>query len=403
MKTNGDVAVTDRVDSATHLRSRGTTVLFVDSFTTAVGRVPQPSSDAIGYGITAAGVIRRGLSARGYEVIRPDVRVRDDVPDPDRRAAWTIACYDAIFRALSATTPDIVVCFHAFAAFPAEIRRMAFDLGLDVPIIGYTHGSHWDPSDRFRTDRYPGMRMVDLANLDVMQRVLLVSEHLRTVLLDEIRAFSRQLADEFEPRMAVIGLPLDVEFIDACRDPEPSDRATVVYNHAPIDSKQPTLFLAAMSNVLEALDVDLLLTRAFPESRHLHALHRAFGERVIRGEDLPLEDYYRRLWQSDIQVSTATHESLGVATLEAMYTENYCIVPRIGSYPEILGETYEGMYDGSRSELVRRLKDAIGAPGRRRAVARRLPERTDRYRGDVVVDKLVAVIEAVLVEARSGS
>jgi hypothetical protein len=52
---------------------------------------------------------------------------------------------------------------------------------------------------------------------------------------------------------------------------------------------------------------------------------------VLLGNDMRLGDYYWALWMADIQVSTATHESLDVSTLEAMYTGNCCILPRLGS------------------------------------------------------------------------
>ena len=71
---------------------------------------------------------------------------------------------------------------------------------------------------------------------------------------------------------------------------------------------------------------------------------------------MALDDYYRALWMSDLQVSTASHESLGVSTLEAMYTENCCILPRVGSYPEICGNHSEILYDFGEEALEERLR-----------------------------------------------
>src|SRR3954468_11605309 len=34
-----------------------------------------------------------------------------------------------------------------------------------TPIIGYLHGSHWDPTDTYRSEAYPGLKWLDLANL----------------------------------------------------------------------------------------------------------------------------------------------------------------------------------------------------------------------------------------------
>jgi glycosyltransferase involved in cell wall biosynthesis len=383
------------VPARSAVKRRPARILFVDTFTTPDGPSPQPSSDALGYGITAARVLRGGLATHGYDVARPEVRV-GAVPAAAYRTAWTLACYDGVFRSLLADSPDLVFCFHAFGPFPAEIRRMALDLGLDIPIIGYTHGSHWDPTDVFRVERYPGMHLVDLANLHVMDRVLVVSHHFRRVLEAEIGMLSRNVAAELAGKMEVVGLPLDTAFIDSCRTDSRFERPTIVWNHAPIASKNPALFLEAIDQIMQERDVTVLMTRRWPPSDTLERLRDREGSRVVLGDDLPLDEYYRLLWSADIQVSTAAHETLGVATIEAMYTHNYCVVPRSGSYPEVLGADYEGLYDGTRSELVERIRRALDDPARRTTVGRQLARSALRYSPAAVVGALAIVVADVL-------
>jgi hypothetical protein len=52
-----------------------------------------------------------------------------------------------------------------------------------------------------------------------------------------------------------------------------------------------------------------------------------------------------KLWAvpCDIQVSTALHESFGVATLEAMFAGNACLLPRHAVYPELCGSIEESL------------------------------------------------------------
>jgi hypothetical protein len=71
---------------------------------------------------------------------------------------------------------------------------------------------------------------------------------------------------------------------------------------------------------------------------------------------MSLAEYYATLWASSIQVSTARHESLGIATLEAMYMNNCCLLPNRQSYPEITGGL--GLYT-SDDELLQMLKTYI--------------------------------------------
>ena len=161
-------------------------VLYLDGYTVPAGQaVPTggaPSSDAIGYGITASAAIRTGLRAAGFDVVRPEIAVPDDTDERVARLRWLLSSYDGVLDVLSTSPPDVVFSFHAFSVFPAEIRRMLLDLGLELPLVGYTHGSHWDPTDTFRFQAYPRMELLDLANLHVLDRVFLVSDYLRATL-----------------------------------------------------------------------------------------------------------------------------------------------------------------------------------------------------------------------------
>jgi hypothetical protein len=368
-------------------------VLYLDGYTVPDPKVGVPSSDAIGYGITASAVIRNGLSALGLDVIS---HPRDTDPaglgGPEERLAWILSTYRGVLRALVEDPPDVIFSFHIFSTFPVELRRMLLDLGLSIPIVGYTHGSHWDPTDAFRFETYPGMEVLDLANLHVLDRVLLVSEYMRTTLRDTIGAFNPTVAEQVDAHAAVVGLPLDVDRIDACRTGRQFPRTTVVFNHAPVSSKNPELFARVMARVLPCYEVAVLVTRDFalwqPGGEAIAELAELFPGQVVLGRDLPLDEYFEALWAADLQVSTATHESLGVSTLEAMYTENCCILPRIGSYPELCNDHPDVLYELGEGPLEERLRYFLEHPDHRRSVASELKRMTARYHPRVVVQKI---------------
>jgi glycosyltransferase involved in cell wall biosynthesis len=377
-------------------------VLYLDGYTVPDPKVGVPSSDAIGYGITASAVIREGLRALGLDVVRPRL---DPSPagtgGPEERLSWILSNYRSVLRILSEDPPDVIFCFHVFTAFPAEIRRMLLDLGMSIPIVGYTHGSHWDPTDTFRTETYPGLEVLDLANLHVLDRVLLVSEYMRTTLRDTIGVFNPTVAEQVDAHAAVVGLPLDVDRIDACRSGRRFPRTTVVFNHAPVSSKNPDLFARVMARVLPDHEVAVLITRDFapwqPGGEAIAELAGRFPEQVVLGRDMPLDAYYEALWAADLQVSTATHESLGVSTLEAMYTGNCCVLPRLGSYPEICDGHPDVLYDLGEGPLEERLRYFLEHPDRRRAVASQLQRMTARYHPRAVVQKISEeVLDAAL-------
>jgi glycosyltransferase involved in cell wall biosynthesis len=236
------------------------------------------------------------------------------------------------------------------------------------------------------------MEVLDLANLHVLDRVLLVSEYMRTTLRDTIGAFNPTVAEQVDAHAAVVGLPLDVDRIDACRTGRQFPRTTVVFNHAPVSSKNPDLFARVMARVLPCYEVAVLVTRDFalwqPGGEAIAELAERFPGQVVLGRDLPLDEYFEALWAADLQVSTATHESLGVSTLEAMYTENCCILPRIGSYPELCNDHPDVLYELGEGPLEERLRYFLEHPDHRRSVASELKRMTARYHPRVVVQKI---------------
>lgn len=378
-------------------------VLYLDGYTVPADQVAPkrsaPSSDSIGYGITASTAIRRGLRAAGFDVRTPEIAVPDDEDARVARLRWLLSSYAGVLDVISTSPPDVVFSFHAFSTFPTEIRRMLLDLGLHLPMVGYTHGSHWDPTDSFRFEAYPRMELLDLANLQVLDRILLVSDCLRVTLRETISAFNAPLAKSLDAKCEVVGLPLDVDQIDACRTDQRGARPTVVFNHAPVASKNPELFVRVIRRLLPRHDVQVLFTRRFAPAQAggaaVAALAAQFPEQVVLGNDLPLTDYYRALWMAELQVSTATHESLGVSTLEAMYTGTCCILPRLGSYPEITGGHPDVLYDLGEGQLEERLTYFLENPDRRQVVAADLQRAAARYTPAVVVPRITDVLDAL--------
>jgi glycosyltransferase involved in cell wall biosynthesis len=374
-------------------------LLYLDGYTLPVDQARSgtraPSSDAIGYGITASAAIRTELTAAGFDVVRPAISAPAGPPRV-ARLRWLLSSYAGTLDVLSTAPPDAVFCFHAFSTFPVEIRRMELDLGLDLPMVGYTHGSHWDETDSFRFQLYPNLELLDLANFNVMDRILLVSDYLRSTLLSTISAFNKPLAKTLDAKFEVVGLPLDVGRIDGFRTEQRWPRPTVVFNHSPVASKNPAMFVRVMRRVLALHDVQVLFTRRYPPGHagaaEVAALAAQFPDQVILGNDLPLADYYRTLWMADIQVSTATHESLGISTLEAMHTKTCCILPRLGSYPEIAGDVPDVLYDLGEDELEERLTYFLDSPTRRNAVAADLQRAAARYSPSVVVRRIADVL-----------
>ncbi len=383
-------------------------ILYVDSYVFPAGASGSPSSDSIGYGITASRAIRHQLSGRGYDVIRTSSYMSSQAHDANlsSHSQWILDTYQALLKCISDRTPDLIFIFHIFQAFPAEIRRMLLDLRLRVPLIGYTHGSHWDYTDLYRFENYQGLEVADLGNLCALDRVLVASRYMKQTLHANISSLNSELGKAIDDKVRVVGLPIDTQAIDASRTDQEYARTTIVYNHAPIASKDPVLFLHVIAKVLAARDVDVVFTRKLPSHGPVKEMALEVAERypghVHFGNDLSIEDYYRCLWMADIQVSTALHESLGIATLEAMYTGNCCIVPRIGSYPELCDNDEGMLYDRTAQQLVPRLCSAIDSAEQRLRRCGRTPNLALRFSPKRVGDSINAVIVELLAASERG-
>jgi glycosyltransferase involved in cell wall biosynthesis len=159
------------------------------------------------------------------------------------------------------------------------------------------------------------------------------------------------------------------------------------------------MFVEVMRRILPQHDVAVLFTRRYRPGQAgasaVASLAADFPERVVLGNDLPLPAYYRALWMSEIQVSTATHESLGVSTLEAMHTGTCCIVPRLGSYPEITDHHPDVLYELGEEELEERLIYFLGHPEHRRCVAADMQRAAARYQPAIVVKRIADVLDAL--------
>jgi glycosyltransferase involved in cell wall biosynthesis len=372
-------------------------LLYVDTFTSPPTREQEPpSSDSIGYGVTSASAIVAELRRRDLEIITLHPQLPPHAEPKARRAYWTSRVYTDIVDILCAEPPDVIFIFHIFSTFPAVVRKAIQDLGLNVPIVGYTHGSHWDPTDLYRFERHPGLKFADLGNIEALDALFVTSVYMRDVLVDSIKQTSPELAAAVAAKTAVVGLPLDTPRIDQQQVPAGAQRLTVVYNHAPIASKRPDVFIEVAGRVLADHDITVLFTRRFGPGDCAYAqlgrLVERFPDHVVLGNDMDIDRYYAALWAAGIQVSTASHESFGVSTLEAMYTGNACLLPLCGSYPELCRDDPEVLYDMREEDLAARIARLVVHRDRREQVAARLAGIARSYAARQIVDRIMAAL-----------
>lgn len=354
-------------------------ILYLNSFT--VNTTDFDSSDVIGYGITSSAAIKQALQ-KNYEVINIPT-IANQAASHSAYLEWTLTSYKEVLNYLKNDPPDLIFIFHSFHQFPQEIKKMLYHLKLNIPIIGYTHGSHWDPTDTFRHIHCPDLQLTDLANLYCLDGVLFVTNTFKNVVIQNIATFSPDIAETIAKKSFVVGLPINTALIDSFIIKKQRKELSVVFNHAPIPSKNLNVFLRVIENIIPLYPhVIYHITRQItPDSAEFTTAKRLteqYPKNLILNKTLPISEYYQLLWESDLQISTASHESLGVATLEAMYTKNCCILPNIGAYPEISDGIKDHLYDNETS-LTEKLKFYIEHNDERIKLANRLATAAQKY------------------------
>jgi len=229
-----------------------------------------------------------------------------------------------------------------------------------------------------------------------------VSEYYRQLLRDQLEPLGPKIIERFDHVARVVGLPVDTETIDTfshfagSRDGD-RERVAIVFNHALRETKQPELAFRIIEHVLSSFDnCSVHLTRPIPDGTPLELqfkrMNRRFNHRIVCHQTLPLDQYYRLLWGTDIQFSTASHESFGVATVEAMYTGNACFTPQALSYPEVTGGV--GNYFDTKG-LIQLLEKAISSWEFRRDTRQAQQAAAARFRPDVIARSICQVIEGL--------
>jgi len=353
------------------------------------------SSDAVGYGQTSARAVRRALEGIGVDVVEPANESHGS------KADWLVNRPLEVYRSLVSERPDVALLMHAFESSAAELRRLVQLTDLGTRLVGFVAGSHWDPTDAIRWIHHPGLELLDLADLAALDRILILSESSRDVLLRNIGSASPSMAADLRDRMARVPLPFDEEWLDRHRsERDPEDPPTrILFNHAFTPSKNPELFTTAMDHLLRSgHDIEVLLTRRVPR-RYMDLVSRLDVRHPVRvrvAGGLSLEEYAKALWTTDIQVSTASHESLGIATLEAMYTENCCVLPAVGSYPELVGPSSGSLYaEVTLDALIDKLEVVLADRGEQRRQGAELRRRSQLWTSTAVAHRLEAVLQDV--------
>ncbi len=172
--------------------------------------------------------------------------------------------------------------------------------------------------------------------------VVFNSEYHHSVFLDEVPRVLRQfpdhrhehLVDRVRGRSHVVPVGVDLSWIR----PEKSLPPLVLWNHRWEHDKNPDAFLSAVLAAAERVEFLVALCgesfgNAPPEFGEVAA---RLGDRVVQFGHASRDRYREVLNWTDVVVSTAWQEFLGVAVIEAIAARAFPVLPDRLSYPELI-------------------------------------------------------------------
>ena len=189
-----------------------------------------------------------------------------------------------------------------------------------------------------------------------------ISKHLK--LQPDQRPDVLQIREEVEKKSRVCYFPLSLPEVRLDSRHSEKEEVHIVWPHRWEHDKDPEAFFRVIFKLLEEeLDFKVSvigqtydqLPEVFAEARQ-----KLEGRIATWGFKADKEEFYSALSECNVVVSTAQHETYGVAMLEAAALGCYPLVPRRLVYPELYPE--ECIYN-TEQQLYKRLRNFCKRPG----------------------------------------
>ncbi len=244
------------------------------------------------------------------------------------------------------------------------------------PILLYFHENQltypWSPTDQdvaLKRDNHYGF--INYTSALAADATFFNSYYHRTSFLEALPSFLKQFPDyqnletieEIAKKSQVLPLGLDLKRFNQYRT-TPSTKPTFLWNHRWEYDKNPKQFFQLLFQLKkENYDFDLIV---LGESYHkqppiFQKAKEELSEQIIHwGYAVSFEQYSTLLWQANLYLVTNQQDFFGGSVVEAIYTENYPLLPKRLAYPEHIDTSlHETHFYSSQNELYQKTKKVL--------------------------------------------
>jgi len=301
--------------------------------------------------------------------------------------------------------PDVLLVSD-MVHLPALLGFLRRDIG-DPAVALYLHENQLTHPVGPRDRPDESLALANWLSMAVADRVLVNSE----AQLDDLRValpvlLGRSLdhshahrLDEVLGRCEVLPVGVDLAGIVPDGHPPPAE-PVVVWNHRWDREKRADRLFSVLHRLADdgiAFRLALAGENLRVDPQEFDSIRRRLGDRVVHVGTLDRDGYHRLLAASDVTVSTAEHETFGIAAVEAMTAGCVPLLPDRLSYPEIVPERFHPAVLYAPDELDDRLRAVLTDLLAARAAVAGLADAMRGYdwpvmaaRYDAVIDELVS-------------
>jgi glycosyltransferase involved in cell wall biosynthesis len=283
-----------------------------------------------------------------------------------RGSALTLA--EAVEEVVAEHGPPDVLLVSDMVNLPALLGFLRRDIG-DPAVALYVHENQLTHPAGPRDRPDEGLALANWLSMAVADEVLVNSEaqlaDLRVALPVLLgRALDHGHAhrlDEVVERCQVLPVGIDLAGI-APDGHRPPGEPLVVWNHRWDHEKRPDRLFSALYHLADegvAFRLALAGENLRVDPQEFDRIRQRLGDRVTHVGVLDREGYHRLLASSDVTVSTAEHETFGIAAVEAMAAGCVPLLPNRLSYPEIVPAQFHQAVLYEQGELGDRLRAVL--------------------------------------------